>query len=551
MAPYQDMGKLDCSADSEIKQSPNVESRSKLKQEIMGLEKRLQGQIAGRRALEKALKSGFVSIGEASLPKSATELIKEIAVLEMEVVYLEHYLLSLYRKTFDQQVLPVSPTVKEQKPKSSVMIHRQLFVDDAAVNSSSKIESAAISSGPRSLSNNWTERRGTNVEDRILASGVHRCHSSLSQRSTLVTSNSMMDSLSRAVPSCHSQPLSMMEYVDELVCIPFYLKRVCSEWHMIILAEHLNTHIPDYAPETPNTISEAMVKCMAAIFCKFAEPPSSHNGLSSLNSWSSSMAGFSPQHPSSVWSPVFGRDLSHDTCLDNPFNVEGLEEFSGPYSTMVEVPCIYKERQQLGDVEQMLQNFKLLIRRLQDIDHKEMKHEEKLAFWINIHNALVMHALLAYAIPQNSVKRLFLLLKAAYNVGDHVLSADTIQSAILGCRIAHPGQLKTADERKAYALEHPEPLLHFALCSGSHSDPALRAYTPKRVSLELEAAKEEYIRAAFGMSKDRKIVLPKLVESYVKDAGLCTGGLIEKIHQSLPQEMSARKITQEHQVDAS
>ncbi|KAL9265656.1 hypothetical protein AKJ16_DCAP09679 [Drosera capensis] len=263
------------------------------------------------------------------------------------------------------------------------------------------------------------------------------------------------------------------------------------------------------------------------------------------------MAGFSPQHPSSAWSTEFGRDLSHDTCLDNPFNVEGLKEFSGPYSTMVEVPCIYKERQQLGDVERMLQKFKLLIRRLQDIDPKKMKHDEKLAFWINIHNALVMHALLAYAIPQNNVKRLFLLLKAAYNIGGHVVSADTIQSAILGCRIPRPGQwlrillaprtkLKTADERKAYAIQHPEPLLHFALCSGSHSDPALRVYTPKRVSLELETAKEEYIRAAFGVSKDRKIVLPKLVESYAKDAGLCTAGLIEMIHQSLPDPLKKR-----------
>jgi hypothetical protein len=34
-------------------------------------------------------------------------------------------------------------------------------------------------------------------------------------------------------------------------------------------------------------------------------------------------------------------------------------------------------------------------------------------------------------------------------------------------------KFKSGDERQAYAIEHPEPLLQFALCSGSHSDPAV------------------------------------------------------------------------------
>lgn len=91
-----------------------------------------------------------------------------------------------------------------------------------------------------------------------------------------------------------------------------------------------------------------------------------------------------------------------------------------------------------------------LICRLEEVDPRKLKHQEKLSFWINIHNALVMHvmvlfhrilllqsltpfcwfrfyfccerkwnvsfavflqAYLAYGIPQNNVKRHFLLLK--------------------------------------------------------------------------------------------------------------------------------------------
>lgn len=34
-----------------------------------------------------------------------------------------------------------------------------------------------------------------------------------------------------------------------------------------------------------------------------------------------------------------------------------------------------------------------LIGQLEGVDPRKMKHEEKLAFWINVHNALVMHVL--------------------------------------------------------------------------------------------------------------------------------------------------------------
>lgn len=89
-----------------------------------------------------------------------------------------------------------------------------------------------------------------------------------------------------------------------------------------------------------------------------------------------------------------------------------------------------------------------------------------------------------------------------------MLSPETIQSSILGCRTPRTGQVcslcvlflvdvfneangdflclqwirmlffqkmkfKNEDDRQSYAIEHPEPLLYFALSSGSHSDPAV------------------------------------------------------------------------------
>nr|POE70684.1 transcription initiation factor tfiid subunit 4b [Quercus suber] len=92
-----DMGHLEDHIKTNKKQSPKAEVQNSLKQEILQLKKRLQDQFEVRRALENAMgyrSSSQDNTTETVMPKPATELIKEIAVLELEVVYLEQYLLS-------------------------------------------------------------------------------------------------------------------------------------------------------------------------------------------------------------------------------------------------------------------------------------------------------------------------------------------------------------------------------------------------------------------------------------------------------------------------
>jgi hypothetical protein len=51
----------------------------------------------------------------------------------------------------------------------------------------------------------------------------------------------------------------------------------------------------------------------------------------------------------------------------------------------------------------------------------------------------------------------------------------------------------------------------------------VRLYTPTRLFQQLEAAKEEYVRANVGVrgrGQHHKLLLPKVVESYARDAGL-------------------------------
>ncbi|KAK1323082.1 hypothetical protein QJS10_CPA02g00101 [Acorus calamus] len=509
--------------------------------EIQQLEKRLNGQIVVRRALEKALgyrSSALDTSNENLVPKPTKELIKDIAVLELEVVYLEQHLLSLYRSAFDQQVSASSPSATGVKTNQSSKFQSSSVHETSRLDIRAKRSTLAVQSNTVSFSRVRSPVKKTEshiYDDKLTDPGIQRSYSSLSQQSVCSARMSpSSESPAKALREFHSQPLSMFQAEN-------------STSNIISLADHLGASIADHVPETPNKISEDLVRCMATIYCKLADPSLMQHGLAtSPNSSFSSASAFSPPYTGDIWSPGCKRESSLDGRLENPFQVEGLKEFSGPYNAMVEVPSICRDSQRLSDIEDLLQRLKSLVRQLEKIDPRKMKHKEKLAFWINIHNSLVMHAYLNHGIPQSSLKRVSLLVKVMYNVGGRNINADMLQRSILGCCTHHSGQwlrtlfsplkkFKAADEWQGYAIGHHEPLLFFALCSGSHSDPAVRIYTAKRVLQELEAAKQDYIRATVGIRKEQKILLPKIIESFAKDSNLSLEGVVDMIQPYLPE----------------
>ncbi|CAK9183435.1 unnamed protein product [Ilex paraguariensis] len=93
-----------------------------------------------------------------------------------------------------------------------------------------------------------------------------------------------------------------------------------------------------------------------------------------------------------------------------------------------------------------------------------------------------------------------------------------------------PGKmLKTGSNRHPYAIEYPEPLVHFALCSG------VRVYTARSVFQDLKLAKEELIRASVYIQKETKICLPKILCYYAKDMSLSMPELLEIVDGCLSE----------------
>ncbi|KAK1266476.1 hypothetical protein QJS04_geneDACA014547 [Acorus gramineus] len=290
---------------------------------------------------------------------------------------------------------------------------------------------------------------------------------------------------------------------------------------------------------------------MCSVYCKFGHPISAPINISfSPTSSLSSPSTFSPQDPCDSWSPrcKYEFALTHD-------QTQMLEEHR-PGVGLTEVLDICIDSDRYESVAKVLETFRALIQRLEMVDPKLMNLEENLAFWINIHNALAMHSFSRY--NSNGIFNPCFIngfIQPAYNVGGQSINAYVIQGSILRCHPLHPAptcmkwqsfstMLKPRNDRHAYALDRREPLVHFALCSGARSDPAVCVYKAETVIQDLEYAKEEYIRTRVYIYKERKIVLPKPISNYAKDTSLTLPGLIEMIHSCLPkaQQKSMQKI---------
>ncbi|XP_062186453.1 uncharacterized protein LOC133890029 [Phragmites australis] len=532
---------------------PRSEAQNSLKKEILQLETHLKDQQVVRGALEKALgpdPAPFTLPNESPVLKPATQLIREVATLELEIKHLEQYLLTLYRKAFEQQQAPTLPCSDAHRDAPKLSVSSRSAQLDETPKAKAPIRRGGdpmlhYSCPPLSKGRNGgalddcspsTCPRRTMDSDTVL-----RSQSALSFRGVCSSRISPTeDSLARALRSCHSQPFSFLEEGET------------STSGVVSLADYLGTNVADHIPETPNNLSEEMVRCISGVYCKLADPPLvRHRPSSSPTSSLSSASVVSPQYLGDTWSPDCRREATLDSRLINPFHVEGLKEFSGPYNTMVEVPSISRDRRRLREAEDLLQTYKLILYRLETVDLRRMTNEEKLAFWINIHNALLMHAYLKYGIPQNHLKKTSLLVKAECKIAGRTINAAVIQGLVLGCSTHCSGHWlrtllqprnksrasKAGGEWQAFAVHQSEPLLRFALCSGSHSDPAVRVYTPKRLSQQLEAAREEYIRATVGVWKEHRVLLPKLVEAYARDAKLSPERLVDAVQRCVPESL--------------
>nr|CAB3468944.1 unnamed protein product [Digitaria exilis] len=217
--------------------------------------------------------------------------------------------------------------------------------------------------------------------------------------------------------------------------------------------------------------------------------------------------------------------LASETVFD-PYKAREKLSWSdiGSYSAAAEVSWMSVGKKQLEYAAESLRKFRLFIEQLAEVNPVHLNDDARLAFWINLYNALMMHAYLAYGVPRSDMKLFSLMQKAAYTIGGHSFSAAFIEYVILKMKPpSHRPQMalllalqkiKVPEEQKKFCIEAPEPLLTFALSCGMYSSPAVKIYTANNVREELQDAQRDFIRASVGVSRKGKLLVPKMLHCF-------------------------------------
>ncbi|MBA0554542.1 hypothetical protein Golob_013639, partial [Gossypium lobatum] len=358
--------------------NPSLNQRASLEKDIELLQLRLQQEKSMRIMLERAMgrASSTLSPGHRHFAAQTKELITEIELLEEEVANREQHVLSLYRSIFDHCV---------SRPPSG--------------------QSSGKASPARTK---HTSRKHPSIISSAFCSSKKF---PLRPLQALVSTNDSGKRTSRSIDA--SQFCGKSDILFDVSCsYPIKEKVQGMEKNSVLRTRKEQLY------HCPSKLSEEMVKCMAAVYCWL-------RSATSLNSEKNR-------------SPLLSRS-STDVVL--PRRSSG-EDQDLSCTSNIEISWISTDKSQFSHASIAISNYRLvyyrstvtcitiaLVEQLEKVTVSQMEYSAQIAFWINVYNALIMHAYLAYGIPHSSLRRLALFHKAAYNIGGHIISANAIEQS--------------------------------------------------------------------------------------------------------------------------
>ncbi|XP_051870440.1 uncharacterized protein LOC127569679 [Pristis pectinata] len=188
---------------------------------------------------------------------------------------------------------------------------------------------------------------------------------------------------------------------------------------------------------------------------------------------------------------------------------------------------------------------------LQHLDVSDLSRKEKLAFFINLYNALVIHGNIKKRPPKNAWQRHKFFNSISYEIGGKVFSLNDIQNGVLRGNRKGPAQImkpfSNRDPRLKAALEEVEPLIHFALNYGVISCPPIKAYTAQDVDKQLKISAEAFLDCDDGCQVDvsrKEVGLSQIFKRYKIDFGGTDEKLLKWVLEHL-QESPKKEALEE------
>jgi len=171
--------------------------------------------------------------------------------------------------------------------------------------------------------------------------------------------------------------------------------------------------------------------------------------------------------------------------------------------------------------------FKKMATQLQRVNVEKLSHDEKLAFFINIYNVLVIHGTVEKGVPANNYQRYKFFSGTSYLIGGYTLSLNDIENGILRSNRSSMATLYmtpfgVSDPRMKIILPQVDPRIHFALNCGAKSCPPIKTFSGDEVQSQLNLASNAYLENDDALIVDvenNSVQLSKLFEWYEVDFG--------------------------------
>lgn len=176
-----------------------------------------------------------------------------------------------------------------------------------------------------------------------------------------------------------------------------------------------------------------------------------------------------------------------------------------------------------------------------DVAKQLVTDEQKVAFYVNLYNAMTQHAIVSRgAPPDNSVARLLWGMRTTYDVGDHELSLHEIENGILrrNRRInIIPPPFGWFDSRKELCVKNVDPRIHFVLNCAATSCPPVLFLTVENLENTLQIATKGFLsnKENFRMD-DNHVYLSMIFKWYKSDfaEGGTDKGILSFVAQNAP-----------------
>jgi hypothetical protein len=151
--------------------------------------------------------------------------------------------------------------------------------------------------------------------------------------------------------------------------------------------------------------------------------------------------------------------------------------------------------------------------------------DQRKAFWLNVYNALIIHAVIAFGARDSIQEIRGVFDRAAYTVGGLRFSANDIEHGILRVNAGHPaipgGQFSRRDPRLRHALRQIDPRIHCALVCAAQSCPPIGFYDAARLDAQLDTAARHFLASGnFALNRaTMTVTLSRIFSWYAADFG--------------------------------